>query len=79
LASYFAHDQSRIIEISARLSSTKTHDSAQPIANNYSRINGNSTMDAHANNHDSALYDALKSSRIEEDLTHTRNPYGSFK
>jgi hypothetical protein len=36
-------------------------------------------MGAHANNHDSASYDALKSSRIEEDLAHTRNPYGSSK
>jgi hypothetical protein len=78
LASYFAHDQNRINEISARHSSTKTHDSAQPIANN-SRINRNSAMGAHANNHDSALYDALKSSRIEKDLTHTRNPYGFSK
>jgi hypothetical protein len=36
-------------------------------------------MSAHTNNHDSALYDALKSSQIEEDLAHTRNPYGSSK
>jgi hypothetical protein len=36
-------------------------------------------MSAHINNHDSALYDALKSSQIEEDLAHTRNPYGSSK
>jgi hypothetical protein len=79
LASYFAHDQSRISEILARHSSTKTHDSAQPIANNCSRINENSAMGAHANNRDSASYDALKSSRIEEDLAHTRNPYGSSK
>jgi hypothetical protein len=32
-------------------------------------------MGAHANNHDSASYDAIKSSRIEEDLAHTRSPY----
>jgi hypothetical protein len=36
-------------------------------------------MCAHANNHDSALYIALKSSRIDEDLAHTRNPYGCSK
>jgi hypothetical protein len=36
-------------------------------------------MGAHGNNHDSILYDALKSSRIEEDLSHTRNPYASTK
>jgi hypothetical protein len=36
-------------------------------------------MGAHANNCDSASYDDLKSSRIKEDLAHTRNPYGSSK
>jgi hypothetical protein len=36
-------------------------------------------MGAHAKNHDSASYDALKSSRIEEDLAHTRNSYDSSK
>jgi hypothetical protein len=36
-------------------------------------------MGAHANNHDSALYIALKSSWIDEDFAHTRNPYGSSK
>jgi hypothetical protein len=29
--------------------------------------------------HDLALYVALKSSRIDEDLAHTENPYGSSK
>jgi hypothetical protein len=29
--------------------------------------------------HDSALYVALKSSQIEEDLAHTKNSYGSSK
>jgi hypothetical protein len=78
-ASYSSHDQSRISEILARHSSIRTHNLAQPIANNCSRINENSVMGAHANNHDSALYDALKSSRIDEDLAHTRKPYGSSK
>jgi hypothetical protein len=36
-------------------------------------------MGAHVNNYDLASYDALKSSQIEEDLAHTRNPYGSSK
>jgi hypothetical protein len=36
-------------------------------------------MYAQVNSHDLALYIALKSSRINEDLAHTRNPYGSSK
>jgi len=36
-------------------------------------------MCALANNHDSASFVALKSSRIDEDLAHARNPYGSSK
>ena len=36
-------------------------------------------MCAHANNNDSTSYVALKSSRIDEDLAHARNPYGSSK
>ena len=57
--------------------SAKTHDSAPHIANNYSRINKNSALCAHANNRGLALYVALKSSRNDEDLAHTTNPYGS--
>ena len=36
-------------------------------------------MCAHANSHNLALYVALKSSRIDEDLAHTINLYGSSK
>jgi len=36
-------------------------------------------MCALANNHDPASFIALKSSQIDEDLAHARNPYGSSK
>jgi hypothetical protein len=55
------------------------HNSASYFAHNYSQISEISARHSSAKTRDSALYVDLKSSQIEEDLAHTRNPYGSSK
>jgi hypothetical protein len=49
------------------------------LAQDHSQISEISARHSSAKTCDSALYVALKSSRIDEDLAHTRNPYGSSK
>ena len=64
---------------SAPYANAPIHNLASYITPNSSRINKISVRHSSTKTRDSALYVALKSSRIDEDLAHTRNPYGSSK
>jgi hypothetical protein len=73
-ASCVAQSSSRIDE---RRISGNTHNLASSFTTNFRRINENSTRSMKAIAYDSAKHNFLKTSRIDEDLAHTRNPYGS--
>jgi hypothetical protein len=76
LVSRVAQSSSRIDE---RWISGNTHNLASSFTTNSSRINENSARSMKAIAYDSAKHNFLKTNRIDEDLAHTRNPYGSSK
>jgi hypothetical protein len=76
LASRVSQSSSRIDE---RWISGNTHNLASSFTTNSSRINENLARSMKAISYDSAKHNFFKTSRIDEDLAHTRNPYGSFR
>jgi hypothetical protein len=72
-------NHSRINKNSAPYPKINAHNTASYLAHDHSRISEISARHSSAKTRDSALCVDLKSSRIEEDLAHTRNPYDSSK
>jgi hypothetical protein len=78
-ASRVTSNHSRINKNSASYAKINAHNLASYSAHDHSRISEISARHLSAKTRDSALYVALKSSGINKDLAHTRNPYGSSK
>jgi hypothetical protein len=77
-ASRVTSNHSRINRNSAPYAKINAHNSASYFAHDHSRISEISARQS-AKTRDLALYVDIKSSRIEEDLAHTRNSYGASK
>jgi hypothetical protein len=68
-----------VAQSSSQIDESNTHNSASCFTTNSSRINKNLAWSMKAISYDSAKHNFLKTGRIDEDLAHTRNPYGSSK
>ena len=77
-ASYVTTNSSRINKNSARCANGNIHNSASYVTTNSSRINEISARHSGVKTSYSASFD-LKTSRINEELAHARNPHGSSK